>query len=244
MNILTEIGGTGQNSDGSKVLEPIVHALIAPEFLPNISWSGRGRGKELKIALSKYTRIINLIAEIVNMADGNFDHLRTLKDLKYKILKYAPAKYGSKDRTNQSDVNNTNLPANVADSKYVKITYFTLIRKQFRTNLSVFISFYLILSSLSNGNAPIVYTQIPAAKSILVRSESSSSEHSSNNNTPFNLVQTSMNYNNPNVLLRLPNTVPQQNSYVSQQNAFPHAATGSAFNIVQMPNVMYGNYGP
>lgn len=119
---MTEIGGTHSNSDGSKVLEPIVHALIAPEFLPSISWSGRGRGKEVKIALTKYIRITNLIAEVVNLADGNFGQLRTLKDLKYKILKYAPAKFGSKDKSNQNDVDNNHLTADGANSKYVKVS--------------------------------------------------------------------------------------------------------------------------
>lgn len=121
MNILSEIGGTRQNSDGSKVLEPVVHALIAPDFLPSISWSGRGRGKESKIALSKYTRITNLIGEVVNLADGNFDQIKTLKDLKYKILKYAPAKYGCKEKGNSNDVDSNHLSVDGTVSMYVKL---------------------------------------------------------------------------------------------------------------------------
>lgn len=84
-----------------------MHAIIEPTFLPSISWSGRGRGKELKIALSKYTKIVNLIAEILNKADENFDQLKTIQCLKYKIIKYAPAKFGLKEKTNDVIDNST-----------------------------------------------------------------------------------------------------------------------------------------
>lgn len=92
---MTVIGGTGGNSDGTKVLEPVVHALIEPSFLPSISWTGRGRGKEMKIALSKYTKITSMIIDVLNKADRKFDQTTTIKSLKYKIIKHAPTKYGS-----------------------------------------------------------------------------------------------------------------------------------------------------
>lgn len=115
LNVLSEIGGTRGNSDGSKVLEPVVHALIAPVFLPSISWSGRGRGKEIKISLSKYTRIINLIVETLNKSDRKFDHLKTTKDLKYRILKYAPAKFGQKEKDSEVlDCNNSTVNGTVS----------------------------------------------------------------------------------------------------------------------------------
>lgn len=97
-------------------MEPVVHALIAPDFLPSISWSGRGRGKEEKIALSKYTKLINLIVETVIRADATFDNLQTIKSLKYKILKYAPAKYGSKEKNPDVTIENNSV-ANEAVSK-------------------------------------------------------------------------------------------------------------------------------
>lgn len=80
------------------MIEAVVHTLIDPGFLPAISWSGRGRGKEEKIALSKYSNVTKLIVEVMNKADRNFDQLKTLNALKYKVIKYAPAKYGSKQK--------------------------------------------------------------------------------------------------------------------------------------------------
>lgn len=98
LNLLTAIGGTRGKSNGAKVIEAVVHTLIDPAFLPAISWSGRGRAKEEKIPLSKYSNVTNLIAEVMNKADRSFDQLKTLNSLKYKVIKYAPAKYGSKQK--------------------------------------------------------------------------------------------------------------------------------------------------
>lgn len=96
MKILTCIGGSRGKSNGSRIIEPVVHSVIEPAFLPSISWSGRGREKDEKIALSKYSNIINLISLVTNKADKNFTQLDTTKALKYKIIKYAPAKFGKK----------------------------------------------------------------------------------------------------------------------------------------------------
>lgn len=94
VNILTNIGGKSGNSDGKKILEPIVLAIIEPVFLPSISWSGRGRANEKKIALVAYQNIVNLIALLMSKADKKFNYSATVKALKYKIIKHAPAKYG------------------------------------------------------------------------------------------------------------------------------------------------------
>lgn len=107
---MVEKGGKLGKSDGSKVLKPIVHALIEPEFLPSISWTGRGNGKEQKIAFKKYTRTVNLIVEIMNLADGSYDETTTLRDLKYKIIKHAPANYGPKEKSSQNvNINHLNV---------------------------------------------------------------------------------------------------------------------------------------
>lgn len=92
--ILQTIGGSAGKSNGTKVLEPLVHALIAPNFLSNISWTGRGKGKEKKIALNAYVKLLNLITVTLNKADKSYNQLKTENDLKYKIIKYATAKYG------------------------------------------------------------------------------------------------------------------------------------------------------
>lgn len=113
------IGGTRGNSDGSKVLEPVVHALIEPNFLPSISWTGRGRGKEVKIALSKYTRITNVITDVMNRADRKFDQTTTIKNLKYKIIKHAPTRYASNEKNDTEKVKNSKLAVNETVAKYV-----------------------------------------------------------------------------------------------------------------------------
>lgn len=105
MNLLTDIGGTRGKSNGKKVIDAVVHSLIDPTFLPSISWSGRGRAKEEKIALSKYTRLTKFIHEVMSKADRNFDYQKTLNVLKYRVLKYAPAKYGSKLNGDPKDKN-------------------------------------------------------------------------------------------------------------------------------------------
>lgn len=90
--ILTKIGGDTGDAEGGKVLEPLVHAIIAPKMLATISWSGRaGRGKE-KIPLQKYHNTVSLISSLCRKADTRYTHEKILQDVKYKILKYA-AKY-------------------------------------------------------------------------------------------------------------------------------------------------------
>lgn len=72
--------------------------MIAPKFLPSISWSGRaGKGKERKIPLVKYGRIVSTICSLCNKADKNYGNEVCVKDLKYKILKYAPSKFAEND---------------------------------------------------------------------------------------------------------------------------------------------------
>lgn len=92
--ILKCIGGTAGKSNGAKVLEPLVHALITPTFLCSISWTGRGKGKEKKIPLNGYVNVLNLITLIMNKADKSYNQLMVEKDLKYKIIKHATTKYG------------------------------------------------------------------------------------------------------------------------------------------------------
>lgn len=94
--VLKKIGGESGDSNGAKVLEPLVLAIMKPELLLQISWTGRaGKGKEKKIALQKYGRIMKLITSLCEKADRNYKAAKSTEDLKYKILKYAQAKYGN-----------------------------------------------------------------------------------------------------------------------------------------------------
>lgn len=104
VKILTSIGGTKGKADGLKIIESVVHSIIEPTFLPSISWSGRGKEMGEKIALSKYLKIVNLISLVMNKADKKFNQMETTKALKYKIIKHAPAKYGTKNDKKEAEV--------------------------------------------------------------------------------------------------------------------------------------------
>lgn len=102
MSILQKIGGD-RNVKGGKMLEPLVLAIILPQFLSNITWSGRAaKGKDRKIALSKYGNIVTLITSICHKIDASYEPDECTKDLKYKILKYAHNKYS--DDTSSSEI--------------------------------------------------------------------------------------------------------------------------------------------
>lgn len=98
MNTLQSIGGSTGKSNGAKLLEPLVHSLITPTFLSSISWTGRGKGKEKKIALNAYVKLLNLITVTLNKADKSYNQLKTENELKYKIIKYARTEYGDSNR--------------------------------------------------------------------------------------------------------------------------------------------------
>lgn len=76
LNTVRAIGGNNGNSDGFEVLEKIVHSLISPQYLSSISWTGRGKANEKKVALSGYTNIMNLITLTVHKADAELLNVR------------------------------------------------------------------------------------------------------------------------------------------------------------------------
>lgn len=104
MTILQKLGSGGK-LQGSKMLEALVHSIITPKMLSNVSWSGRaGKGKEKKIALSKYDNIIALITSLCQKSDDTYTSNECLKDLKYKILKYAYSKCNDDNVTSDSEI--------------------------------------------------------------------------------------------------------------------------------------------
>lgn len=87
---MIKIGGENGNVAGVKVLEPVIFSLIAPAFLSQITWTGRaGKGQPNKVALKKYGRVVSMITSICSKADKFYGADRCLKDLKYKVIKYA-----------------------------------------------------------------------------------------------------------------------------------------------------------
>lgn len=101
-----KIGGDSGDSDGSKVLQPIIHTLIATNLLPSITWSGRtSKGKEKKIPLEKYSNILRLIYSLCHLSDSSYPYQTCEHDLKYKVIKYAHGKYAhDKTTVETSDV--------------------------------------------------------------------------------------------------------------------------------------------
>lgn len=101
--ILTKIGGSKGDTEGDKVLELLMHAIIAPKMLAAISWSGRaGSGKPKKIPLKKYHNTVSLISSLCRKADRKYTHEEILYDVKYKVLKYAAKHIGDDVQSNAS----------------------------------------------------------------------------------------------------------------------------------------------
>lgn len=91
-NCLQCIGDDG-NAHGELVLEKVVESVISPPFLRDISWTGKGKGKERKVSLSKFTHLIDFIKSITFKADKTFTNEQFEKKMIYGILKRAPSKY-------------------------------------------------------------------------------------------------------------------------------------------------------
>lgn len=79
---------------GSAMLERVVHAMIEVSFLPSMSWTGKGKVKDEKIALGTFIHVINFIKVAVRRTDSSFSDEMFDGQIKYVILKRAPSKYG------------------------------------------------------------------------------------------------------------------------------------------------------
>lgn len=88
-DVLKKIGGDIGTSNGKTIIESIVYSLIDPTFLSNISWTGRGKPNETKIAMKQFTNITDLIIYTTQKADSSCTREKILKMLKYKVIKYA-----------------------------------------------------------------------------------------------------------------------------------------------------------
>lgn len=80
-----------------------MQALINTSYLPEISWTGRGKKKERKVAFSRFTHLIDFIKVMTLKADNEYSDDQVDYRLTYHIFKRAPSKFGatgkkSKDR--------------------------------------------------------------------------------------------------------------------------------------------------
>lgn len=91
-------------SSGDVLLEKLTNYLINPKLLPQISWTGRGKGKERKFALGACIQLINFLVVTVNKIDRRYNQKKVVSELIYGILKRAPTKYGSSKTSNEENV--------------------------------------------------------------------------------------------------------------------------------------------
>lgn len=98
-NLVEKVGGDKGTADGFKVLDNIMRAIINPSFLPSMSWTGRGKGKEQKIAFNGYPNLFNMITVAVMKADSQYDSTKVQEAITYEVLKRAPSKFGRKAKS-------------------------------------------------------------------------------------------------------------------------------------------------
>lgn len=108
--------GSDGNSDGDTVVEKVVHSIISPPYLKDISWTGKGKGKERKVALSRFNHVIDFIKSITLKAAKTFTEEDFKDRLIYGILKRAPAKYGSATKTDDKENVNKSSPTKSKES--------------------------------------------------------------------------------------------------------------------------------
>lgn len=90
-------------TSGNDVLQRLMHYLISPKYLPQVSWTGRGKGKERKFALSACVQLVNFIVLTMNKIDSSYTHKKVVSEITYGILKRAPSKFGKSKASNQKD---------------------------------------------------------------------------------------------------------------------------------------------
>lgn len=76
-----------------------MHSLISTRFLADISYTGKGKQKERKVALCRYTHVLEFIQITTNKADNSFNDAVFKDKLIYGILKRAPSKYGGSSKS-------------------------------------------------------------------------------------------------------------------------------------------------
>lgn len=129
-NCISRIGGEDGKADGEIVLEKIVHALISPPYLKEISWTGKGRQKERKVALCRLPHLIDFVKAMTVKADSNFTDTQFKDKLIYGILKRAPSKYGGKNEDKENVEERSTLSKKVTERVATKSTAISLSTSQ------------------------------------------------------------------------------------------------------------------
>lgn len=108
---------TDGNVDGELVLEKIVHSLINPRYLKDISYTGKGKQKERKVALCKFIYVLDFIKSITFKADRSFSQTQFNSKLIYGILKIAPSKYGTSGKSDVQENVEESSPPSIKESE-------------------------------------------------------------------------------------------------------------------------------
>lgn len=66
--------------------------------MPEISWTGRGKGSEIKIPLQSYSNIFRAIATICQKADNTYDAEKCQLAVIYRVIKRANKQKKSNER--------------------------------------------------------------------------------------------------------------------------------------------------
>lgn len=86
----TDLGNLDDGvSSGLEILQKLTHYLICPSFQSQISWTGRGKGKERKFALNSCTHLVNFLVVTVNKIHSKYTYKKVVNELTYNILKRA-----------------------------------------------------------------------------------------------------------------------------------------------------------
>lgn len=97
------------------MLEKIVESLISTSYLPDISWTGKGKQKERKVALCRFNHLIDFVKATTFKADTHYTEAKFKDKLIYGILKRAPSKYGvGNNKENVSDTSEILQASNTA----------------------------------------------------------------------------------------------------------------------------------
>lgn len=118
------------NADGETVQEKVVHALISPPYLKDISWTGKGKPKEKKVPLSKFENLVSFMKSITLKADKHYTEADFNHKMIYGILKRAPTKYGGKNDDKENVLESSALSAMASTNDIAESTLKTVSTEQ------------------------------------------------------------------------------------------------------------------
>lgn len=82
---------------GEALIMVLFSAIIEPQMTPKISWLGRGKGPEKKIAMKKYVNTLRFMAQLCKLADNQYTASDCQKHLTYNIFKRSGTNNGDDD---------------------------------------------------------------------------------------------------------------------------------------------------